>query len=264
MEELGVPLASVRILELGPGLDFAPQLALAGYGAGVTVADRFLAKWDNAYHNEFYRRFKSRWDGPSTALDAVMAAREYPANVIACIAQPAERLNDIADSSCDVILSNAVLEHVYDLAAVCRMLARITRPGGFSVHQIDFRDHWNFQRPLEFLLYKAGSWQLGINRGRVGRGNRHRLLDHSRYFQDAGFRMMHLDKNMHAEEDYFKHFLPRLRASSSPYRDRAKDDLSVLSAKIILVRAPDAALLARDRDFRVDCPTCPTDTAARR
>ena len=170
LAERGIALRNTRILELGPGLDFAPQLALAGYGAQVMVADRFLAKWNSTYHREFYRRFKARWNGPSLGLDAVIAAGGYLPEVITCIAQPAERLTSIADAFCDVVVSQAVLEHVYDLPAVCRSLSRVTRSGGYGIHQIDFRDHWDFDRPLEFLLYEKGGYQLRIGRGRIGRG----------------------------------------------------------------------------------------------
>lgn len=237
LAELRLPVRGARILELGPGLDFAPQLALAGLGADVTVADRFLAEWNGAYHGEFYRRFRDRWDGPTAALDAVIAANGYPPEVITRVAEPAESLTAVADRSCDLVVSNAVLEHVYDLPAVCRALARVTRSGGFGVHQIDFRDHWNFARPLEFLVYESAGWQLRMSRGRVGRGNRHRLSDHVNAFQNAGFQIMQVDTNMKADQAYLDDFLPRLRASRSPYRDRGVEDLAALSARITVARS---------------------------
>jgi len=236
LADRGVAVNGARILELGPGRDFAPQLALAGLGARVTVADRFLANWDRAYHGELYRRFKARWEGPSEALDAVIAGEGYPPTVITCVAQPAEELVGVADESCDVVLSNAVLEHVYDLPRVWRALARVTRPGGLGIHQIDFRDHWNFDRPLEFLLHEAAGRQLRVSRGRVGRGNRRRLSDHMICLADAGFQIEQVETNMRVAPEYFGAFLPRLRASSSPYRHRDLDDLSALAARIIARR----------------------------
>jgi hypothetical protein len=66
--------------------------------------------------------------------------------------QPIERLGLLDGQQFDLIVSNAVLEHVFDFASACRMLAMLTRIGGVNSHQIDFRDHLNFERPLEFLL----------------------------------------------------------------------------------------------------------------
>jgi SAM-dependent methyltransferase len=237
MKERGVAILGARVLELGPGLDFAPQLALASHGAHVMLADRFLVQWDAAYHPEFYRRFKARWNGPSAAIDKVIAVGGYPASVLTCMAEPAEMLTSVADASCDVVLSNAVLEHIYDLPAVCRSLARVTKSGGIGVHQVDFRDHWDFARPLEFLLFEPRSYQARVTRGRVGRGNRHRLSDHLAQFRAAGFRIEKVDANQTADKAYLEAFLPRLRASSSPYHDRAEKDLAVLSARITMVRS---------------------------
>jgi hypothetical protein len=42
-----------RVLEIGPGSDFGAQIILAGTGAKVTVADRFLAPWQPGYHPAF-------------------------------------------------------------------------------------------------------------------------------------------------------------------------------------------------------------------
>jgi SAM-dependent methyltransferase len=236
LADLGIDLQGVRILELGPGLDFAPQLVFASYGAEVIIADRFLSRWDDGYHPEFYRRFLSRWNGPVGAIEAAIAANDYPPNVLTQIAEPAETLAGIPSESCDVVLSNAVLEHVYDLPAVCKTLARVTRSGGFGLHQIDFRDHWDFQRPLEFLLDDDRRYRARLTRGRIGRGNRHRLADHLALFSGAGFRITGTEVNARPDQVYFDSFLPRLRASSSPYRDRTEDDLAALGARIKMVR----------------------------
>ena len=50
VEQSGLSLAGLRILELGPGPHFGTPLLLASCGAQVTLADRFLAQWDPLYH----------------------------------------------------------------------------------------------------------------------------------------------------------------------------------------------------------------------
>lgn len=49
------------------------------------------------------------------------------------------------EGSVDLLLSNAVMEHVADLPTTYRTLARWLRPGGFASHQIDFRSHGLFR-----------------------------------------------------------------------------------------------------------------------
>jgi SAM-dependent methyltransferase len=50
----------------------------------------------------------------------------------------------LADASFDVVLSNQVFEHVADLDALAREVARVTRPGGLGLHV--FPAKW---RPVE-------------------------------------------------------------------------------------------------------------------
>jgi ubiquinone/menaquinone biosynthesis C-methylase UbiE len=101
-----------------------------------------------------------------------MQSRGYPADVIACLAEPAEELAGLADGSFDCVISNAVLEHVYEPVAVAASLARVTRPGGHNFHQIDFRDHKDFRHPLEFLLFGTRDYRDEFERTKSGRGNR--------------------------------------------------------------------------------------------
>jgi SAM-dependent methyltransferase len=234
LADRGISPEGAQILEIGPGLDFAPQLVLASHGAKLILADRFLSKWDDAYHPEFYRRFNTRWSAPSAAIDEAIAANGYPPGF--CLAEPAEALNSVPDASCDVVFSTSVLEHVYDLPAVCRSLARVTKPGGVGFHSIDFRDHWNFDRPLDFLLFGSDSYQARLTRGRVGRGNRLRLSEHLARFHEAGFKIESVKPYAPPEKAYFDAFLPHLRASSSPYRDSPVDDLMVIGAMVTVVR----------------------------
>jgi len=64
-----------------------------------------------------------------------------------------------ADESIDLSISCAAFEHFRDPVAVVKELARITRPAGLSCHTIDFRDHRNFSRPLDFLFMTEDEWQ---------------------------------------------------------------------------------------------------------
>ena len=151
LERCGTSISKSVVLEIGPGTNFAPQLVIAGKGAKVLVADRFLAPWNPSYHPEFYRRFLDAWREPCPALLKVIEKQCYPADIITLIEEPIEELNSIPDQSVDVVISNAVMEHVVDLDAAIRELARIARPNGVQSHQVDFRDHKDFDRPLDFL-----------------------------------------------------------------------------------------------------------------
>ncbi|MHA1275040.1 MAG: class I SAM-dependent methyltransferase [Promethearchaeota archaeon] len=67
-----------------------------------------------------------------------------------------ENLNFLnIDKAFDVIVSNAVLEHVDDLDKAFLEMDKILKPGGWMIHRIDLRDHEMFSgvklHPLTFL-----------------------------------------------------------------------------------------------------------------
>jgi SAM-dependent methyltransferase len=225
-----------RVLEIGPGSDFGAQIILAGTGAKVTVADRFLAPWQPGYHPTFYRRLLAKWGAPCPPLEAVIAAND-PRCAIALVAEPAEDLRSIADCSFDVVLSTAVLEHVFDLPAAIRELARVTVPGGVNSHQVDFRDHRDFARPLEFLLMADKEFTRLFDRRHGDFGNRWRHCEVAALLRAAGFSIEDMAPNLVAAPEYMASFLPKLRTlRSSRFAGLADIELAILGARFVAVR----------------------------
>ncbi len=232
----GIGLAGLRMLELGPGINFAPQLVMASMGAQVAVADRFLVKWNDAYHPALYRAFKERWGGSLPAIDRVLAAGSHTPAAIGTHEQPAEAMTGVASGSVDLVISNAVLEHVYAMPDVAKELARITRPGGRSMHQIDFRDHRDFTRPLEFLTVPDDEFAREFEALHGERGNRLRASEVQAIFEQNGFRLIDFEINDRPKPEYFADVLPRLRASPSRYSTWPEDDLRITSGRMLFER----------------------------
>lgn len=225
-----------RVLEIGPGSDFGAQIILAGTGAKVTVADRFLAPWQTGYHPTFYRRLLAKWGASCPPLEAVIAAND-PRRAITLVAEPAEDLRSISDRSFDVVLSTAVLEHVYDLPAAIRELTRVTVPGGVNSHQVDFRDHRDFARPLEFLLMADKEFTKLFDRRHGDFGNRWRHCEVAALLRVAGFSIKDLAPNLVAEPEYMASFLPKLRAlRQSRFAIMNDAELAILGARFVAVR----------------------------
>src|SRR5437868_1757832 len=120
-----IPLAGLQYFEIGPGTDFAPQLVLASYGAKVTLADKYLAQWDPAYHPGFYTAFLEHWSGPADAIKTVLRDNSHE-RALTLVKEPVENLSSIKNHSFDFVQSNAVLEHVVDIRRAARELARVT------------------------------------------------------------------------------------------------------------------------------------------
>ena len=94
--------------------------------------------------------------------------------------------------SVDLLLSQAVLEHVDDLPSTYEALARWVRPGGVMSHQIDFRSHGMSDK-------WDGHRRYGDRRWRVARGRRPYLLNrqplsaHLELLQSTGFIVVEQD-----------------------------------------------------------------------
>jgi SAM-dependent methyltransferase len=225
LKSLGIDTSGAEVLEIGPGSTPGAALILASNGARVTVTDRFMCKWEERRHPRILRSILSLWAAPLPAVSASLSERAF---AIAQIAAPAEDL-PIADNRFDAVISNAVLEHVEDIRAVCKELFRVTKIGGVHSHQVDFRDHRHFSTPLEPLITELPP---GPNY-KDEYGTLLRCSELERIFQEAGFGVK-TDINMLADESYFSDFLPRLRTSRSPYRDWPEQDLRILGAKFSL------------------------------
>jgi SAM-dependent methyltransferase len=227
-------LEGLCVFELGPGANWAPQLVMASLGARVSVADRFPVPWDNDYHPAFYRAFRAGWNAPLPAVDRVLNAGAHSPQVISTFANPAEDLADVSPAAFDLVISNAVLEHVYSLPAVCREMARVTAPGGLNMHQIDFRDHYDSVRQLDFLIIPDDEYSLEFERSNGERGNRLRPSEARLLFEQNGFELVDFEVNDRCKPRYFEEFVPRLRVSKSRYRHWPRDDLLILSGRLVL------------------------------
>jgi len=181
-------LQGARVLEIGPGESLGVALRFAGAGASQVVAvDKFVLLQRSAFHQTLYRTLSSALDEASreriaaavnlrddVALDARRMSYVYGKGIDEAVAEyPAE--------SFDAIVSNAVLEEVYDLDRTFEALDRVLKPGGRQVHVIDLRDYGMFSKhgfhPLEFLTVPDSVYRYMVES--VGQPNR-KLVDYYR------------------------------------------------------------------------------------
>jgi hypothetical protein len=91
-----------------------------------------------------------------------------------------------ADEAVDLVVSQAVLEHVDALEDTYRAMFRWLRPGGVISHQIDFKCHATAERWNGHLAYSDLSWRL--MRGKLPYFINRRLpADHLAAAASAGF-----------------------------------------------------------------------------
>ncbi len=228
------PLAGRRVVELGPGPTLGTAVLLACRGARMAVADRFLSVWDPEFHPHFFeallKAVESRADVDTAPLRAVLTAGSFE-GALECHALGAEQLRTI-DGAFDIVLSNAVLEHIEDLGATVDNLAAKTRPGGHGFHQVDLRDHRSFDKPLEYLTLDEQAFEE-LRRGVLCEcGAQWRASDYTEAFERAGFQVK-VSPNMTADPAYLADLRPRLRPE---FASLTESDLTTISALFVLQR----------------------------
>lgn len=84
----------------------------------------------------------------------------------------------------DYVYSHATLEHLTDPPSSIVEMYRVLSPGGLMVHQIDIRDHRNFDDPFRYLEIPSEEWNFGDLGFPV---NQWRVHQFRKTFLDAGF-----------------------------------------------------------------------------
>jgi SAM-dependent methyltransferase len=213
-------LLGKKVLEIGPGPSFATALILKVWGATiVAVADRYLARFDKEYHRALYCRIANillTEDRTSNVKPLEVCAREgHSEEQILSCELPLEYMSRKFDSFFDITLSNAVFEHLYNPSQALAGLYAITAPRGIGLHQVDFRDHSDFDKPLEYLLLDEMTFAQVFQNSHGECGNRLRPFQMEHMFQQAGFGTIKFQSNLEPMPDYLSQFLPRLRAARS-------------------------------------------------
>jgi len=234
-------LKGAAVLEIGPGHNLGTALCLASLGARVTVVDLYPPAWDELYHPRLYTALHERlcserpgWD-PEPFRMVVENASHEP--VLRCVAAGVEAMPTVSDASMDLTLSNAVLEHCADLQAAVVELARVTRPGGLGVHEVDHRDHRHQSRPLEYLLMSDDRFESLFEELHGECGNRFRRFEVERLFNESGLVVERVVVAETAERRYAEQVISRLnRTEGSKYRGLDRIRLEELVCRYVVRR----------------------------
>ncbi len=236
LKYFNLKVEGLNILEIGPGIDFGAQLILASMGANVFLSDKFLTPFDPDYHIPLYQAIADKWQGPKSELVTAIYGG-HSATKLNLLPWPAEYLASLESGTIDFVYSNAVLEHVSDFSAVASELSRITKENGFGAHQIDWRDHRDFSRPLEHLTMGEAEFLKAAEAVSFEFGNRLRSIEFSAVFENSGFELIEREVNWVIEDDYFQNVLPRIRSSLNRYQNWPERDLRRISGRLYLKKS---------------------------
>lgn len=223
---LGGDRAALRgrtFLEIGPGMDLGICLCVAGLGGSSIAVDRFLAEYVDELHRPIYERLidaaHETWhDFDDEPIRDCLRYGAHEGDRLLGLAVGLEDADEIPDASVDIASSNATFEHLADVEASIRSLARITVPGGVGFHQTDFRDHRSMDRPLEFLTIEDAPFAQLLHSCEHSCGNRVRPHEFMELFRRHGFDA-EFRPNMVADPEYLRDVRPRLTARYAALSD---------------------------------------------
>jgi len=155
-ERLSKPIVGSDVLVFGFGGGLGVALALLEAGAAHVYLQDPYAPLRKARNRrlppermaKFFKGGPEAWEVDPTRVTIV---REQLAQFAAVHA-----------ASVDWVVSSSVFEHIEEVEANVAACARITRPGGINVHEIDLRDHY-FKYPFEMLCYSERTWRRWLN-----------------------------------------------------------------------------------------------------
>jgi SAM-dependent methyltransferase len=201
-----------RLLEIGPGsnLGVAALFVANGMDSAVCIdVERWLES-----HDPLYAEL-----GVTAVMDRV--AYRYPAAIESA---------PFADATFDVVVSTAAVEHFADPDAAISEIARLLKPGGITSHQIDLRDHRDFDHPLEFLRLSDRQWKR-LTSHRPSEPNRWRASDLLAAFASHGLTVVeHVrDMNYSLTNDDIQRFDNR-------FSSKTRADLETLSLFVVATK----------------------------
>lgn len=138
---------------------------------------------------------------------------------------PSIAAREIATGSADLIFSQAVLEHVDDIAGAYRACHHWLVPGGLMSHQIDFKSHgasrewnghWAYPEPVWWLLRGRRPYLL----------NREPCGAHLELMAAVGFELLAVERALRSSR-------LRRKQLASRFRGITEDDLTTAGAFIV-------------------------------
>jgi len=166
-----------NILEIGPGrtLGVAALFVIKGANEVISV-DKFncLRKDDEIILKKLCNKYNKDYQ-------KILKKIGYMSGV------GIEEVDRFLNKKFDVIISNAVLEHLSDLKRAIYQMSKMIKSQGIMVHEVDLACHNRFAKihPLYFLTFSDKQWsKMGSN---VGQPNRYRFSHYLAFLKDAGF-----------------------------------------------------------------------------
>ena len=221
-------LSNKTVVELGPGDTMATAFCFLAYGAARVVCfDRFKLVLDTTKNTLIARQLLSILpEQQRLRMQAILSFDDrgqalWDTSRLQYLHNRNENI-ELENNSVDIIVSNAVLEHVQDLDALFASMHRILKPGGVMVHAADLKAHGlNYSTELDFLTIPATLWKcMTFYRGAP---NRMRKTGYENLLAAHGFECTFFKVTSHISQEDISTFMLKHPDCAARFSD---DDLA--------------------------------------
>jgi len=218
-----IPIEKSTIVEIGPGNSNILAYNFLMLGAKkVILIDKYPRVINSGKQREYFKNeikyIKEKYNKSPSFITNDLVDQ----NILEHI--PLE-LTEVTIENVDIIYSNNVLEHVKNVDLNIKSMAHILKSGGYLYHNIDLRDHYNFNKPFLFYKYEDPIWQKYLTREGVSYTNRLRYDDFIRMFKENGFEVIHYQTTKQECD---------MNNLSSKYKTKDIDSLQTTNLSILL------------------------------
>lgn len=128
----------------------------------------------------------------------------------------------------DLIFTNSVLEHIKPVKENIWFMSKILNNSGYMLHNIDLRDHYNFNKPFLFYKYSDWVWDNLLTKEGLSYTNRLRYDDFVQLFKNMGFKIIY--------EKTQKENLADTKLCSA-FKGKNKKDLEITFLSVLLQKS---------------------------
>jgi SAM-dependent methyltransferase len=230
----------IRILEIGPGNNLGAGIYFLLAGARHYVGFDVLATFPDR-PQEYYRELLEEVSSRPQLVGRALLSKEEQDDIVKMehgLQWNPERIEYLTpayaeqmpfrDDHFDYVYSNASFEHFQEPARVVHEVHRVLKPGGYTAHTIDLRDHADFSKPRQFLQIAPEIYRFASPH----ETNRWRASDFERAFRSAGFRTCEVLINEASEikDEEFEKLDSHFRTNFS------REDLAILGITVLAAK----------------------------
>ena len=227
-----ISIKNKTILEIGPGNSYTVAYNFLMHGAKkVILVDKFPRTIKTKRQKEYFEREIEYISKKYGQKPFFVNNGDIDGEYIEFINKDLT-LTDTNIKNVDLIFTNSVLEHIKPIKENIGFMSQILNESGYMLHNIDLRDHYNFNKPFLFYKYSDRVWNNLLTKEGISYTNRLRYDDFVQLFKDMGLKIIYEKKQEEKLADTKLY---------SEFKDKNNGNLQITFLSVLLQKSTDVS-----------------------